>query len=52
MPSYYLFLTARNDLVIVNENQCDQMSKICFQYLTVYNRENLPNINKTVPKLN
>ena len=30
--------------------QCDQMTKLCFQYLAIFSNENLPNRMQIVPK--
>ena len=34
----------------VNERQCDQMDKLVFQYLAIYNNENLSKIIQIDPK--
>ena len=31
-------------------NQCDQMARLLFQYLVIYNIENLPNNKRNLPK--
>ena len=31
-------------------NQCDQMTKLCFQYLAIFSNENVPNSIQIVPK--
>ena len=32
------------------EFQCDQMARLLFQYLAIYNFENLPNSIRSLPK--
>ena len=35
---------------IGTEEQCEQMTRLCFQYLAIYRNENLPKSIQTVPK--
>ena len=37
-------------LIVLPRSQCDQMTKLCFQYLAIFSNETLPNSIQIVPK--